>query len=216
MIILSFDCANRSLAVCCMTINTTIMDDISDACNEKNISKCIDLINGYTKIHLLRVFDVTKKKKTKTVERSALLKECLKKIDSMLLDLNIKPQTILVEYQMSANDKSRCVSQQIVYHYSCMSNTIIDIVGPSLKNKVSFSTKEELSHGFFMAKYASKYTANKNHCKANFLYWLSIHGLSDILEKNSIAKKNIDDASDSFMQIFGWLNYSKTRRTQVR
>ena len=75
---------------------------------------------------------------------------------------------------MSANDKSRCVSQQILYHYSCVDNSKVELVGPTLKNKICFSADDSLSHGTFMEKYASKYTANKNHTKANFLYWLKI------------------------------------------
>ena len=75
---------------------------------------------------------------------------------------------------MSVNDKSRCVSQQLVYHYTNMYT--VELVGPSLKNKVCFSKDDSLRHSTFMEKYASKYTANKNHAKANFLYWVKIYG----------------------------------------
>ena len=46
------------------------------------------------------------------------------------------PTNILIEYQMSANDKSRCVSQQILYHYSGINNLQVELVGPTLKNKI--------------------------------------------------------------------------------
>lgn len=178
-IILSFDCANRSLAACALS--------------------------GDNKIILLKVFDLTEGKICDTIKRARLLKICLTSIDSMLE--NTPPSRVLVEYQMSANDKSRCVSQQIVYHYSTL--TEVSLVGPSLKNKVCFSTDTSLNHSTFMEKYSSKYTANKNHSKANFLYWLSLNNCTNILADNLIQKKNIDDAADAFLQIFGYLQYGQ-------
>lgn len=212
MHILSFDCANRSLAVCYATINIDIIDDLAIAYDKKDAEKCVKLINGYVKIHLLKVFDLTKGKKVDTVNRTYLLKECLNNIDRMVLDSGTKPEQVLVEYQMSANDKSRCVSQQIIYHYTGHPKVGVDLVGPTLKNKVCFSSDEKLAHGTFMSKYASKYTANKNHCKANFLYWLKLYNLDGILKENGIVKKNIDDIADAFMQMFGWLQFSSTRK----
>ena len=64
MYILSFDCANRSLAVCYTTVNINLYNDLKDACREKNVKKCIDLINTYAIIHVLKVYDLTKGKKT--------------------------------------------------------------------------------------------------------------------------------------------------------
>jgi hypothetical protein len=77
---------------------------------------------------------------------------------------------------------------------------------------VCFSTDETLAHGTFTEKYASKYTANKNHCKANFLYWLKLYSLDGLLKENGIEKKNVDDIADAFMQMFGWLDFSTTRK----
>lgn len=210
MHILSFDCANRSLAVCCATVNINLLDDLAKARDNKDTNLCVELINSHVKIHTLKVFDLTKGKKVDTVKRASLLKKCLTDLDCLLSDEGVKIQTVLVEYQMSANDKSRCVSQQILYHYSCIPDVIVKLVGPTLKNKVCFSSDETLEHGTFMAKYASKYTANKNHSKSNFLYWIKLYDLSDLLKKNNIAKNNIDDVADSFMQICGWLIFGKS------
>jgi hypothetical protein len=195
MHILSFDCANRSLAVCFMSINI----------NTTGIRQTEDDI----KIHILKVFDLTKGEKIDTVNRTVLLKECLNKIDKLVSASKVKPDQILVEYQMSANDKSRCVSNGILYHYSCIPDTQVSLVGPTLKNKICFSDDETLDHGTFMEKYASRYTANKNHSKANFLYWLELHKCFNLIEENKIAKKNIDDIADAFMQIWGWLEFGK-------
>lgn len=212
MHILSFDCANRSLAVCYATINTNILDDLADARDKKDAEKCVELIDGHIKIHVLKVFDLTKGKKVDTIKRTQLLKECLNSIDQLVLDSGTTPDQVLVEYQMSANDKSRCVSQQIIYHHAGRPNVDVALVGPTLKNKVCFSPDETLAHGTFMAKYASKYTANKNHCKANFLHWLKLYRLDGLLKENGIAKKNVDDIADAFMQMFGWLDFSSTRK----
>lgn len=201
MRVLSFDCANRSLAVCYATVNENIDRDISNAIAEKNGNRLIQLVNNYVNIHLLKVFDLTKGKKCSTIERTQALKKCLQNID---LSMPEPPTHVLVEYQMSANDKSRCVSQQILYHYAGLESQLY-LVGPTLKNKVAFS--EDLDYGTFISKYASKYTANKNHTKANFLHWLKIYNKLTLIK--DIKKKNIDDAADAFMQIIGWLDWGK-------
>lgn len=206
MHILSFDCANRSLAVCFITLNEHVERDILTSYNKKDAAAVIFLINNYIKIHMLKVYDLTEGIKRTTVERAALLKRCLSRLDFA----GLTPDNILVEYQMSANDKSRCVSNQIVYHFTDMfEHAKIYLVGPTLKNKIAF--KKDLNHGVFMAKYASKYTANKNHTKSNFLYWLEIHNLNHLIKINKIAKKNIDDIADAFMQIFGWIDHAKKK-----
>lgn len=172
--ILSFDCANRSLAVCGFSDN---------------------------KITFMKVFDLTEGKIYTTIERARLLKTCLSSIE-------IIPYLVLVEYQMSANDKSRCISQQIVYHYVDICEVVL--VGPSLKNKICLSADNSLAHGTFMEKYSSKYMANKNHTKANFLYWLASNNCSRLIADNKIKKKNIDDIADAFMQILGYFNIQTT------
>jgi len=142
---------------------------------------------------MMDVFDVVPTS-VNTVDRAIQLKKCL-----TMLDEKIKTpiDKVLVEYQMSSNDKSRCVSNQIIYHYSEYSP---EIVGPSLKNTIYFS--DELKYNAFASKYSRSYTANKNHTKANMLYWLNKHDRMDLI--SNIPKKNIDDVADSFMQIWGW------------
>ena len=208
--VLSFDCANRSLAVCYVTINGNIMGDLTTAHREGRVDEVHRLVNSHVSIHLLRVYDVTKGGHIETVERARLLKECLNSVDVELSKLpgpERTPQAVLIEYQMLANDKSRCVSQQIVYHYAGREGIAVELVGPSLKNKVFFA--KGLEYGFFAEKYASKYTANKNHAKANLLYWLRLYDSMGIIEKSAIKKANLDDAADAFMQIFGWMVYQR-------
>jgi hypothetical protein len=201
MRVLSFDCANRSLAVCFMSINLNTIDEL-DVHNDTRIT-------NHTKIHMLKVFDLTRGEKMDTVHRTALLKECLNGVDQLIITSGVRPDQVLVEYQMSVNDKSRCVSNGILYHYSCVPGVSVSLVGPTLKNKICFSEDETLEYGTFIEKYASKYTANKNHSKANFLYWLDTHNLTNLVRKNNIEKKNIDDIADAFMQIWGWLKFGR-------
>jgi hypothetical protein len=182
MNILSFDCANRSLAVCFLYVN------------DKNINN----MSNY--IHFINVFDITEGKEQNSISRTKLLKQTLLDIDKKITELKLNINHVLVEYQMSLNDKSRCVSQQIIFHYSNLEPLEVHLIGPSLKNKIYL---ENLQHCFFMEKYTTKYSANKNHTKANFLRWMALKKISIPKE---IKKKNYDDIADAFMQIFGWLN----------
>jgi hypothetical protein len=130
---------------------------------------------------------------------------------------------VLLEYQMGPNDKSRNVGSQILYHYSCMDtkfkNTsaksnnklnnvsesnkpkefIIDIVGPSLKNKLNMY--KPLS--YFVEKYAKKYDANKKHSKETFLHWVKHKKIESMIV--DIPKKNLDDIADSVNMTLAWI-----------
>jgi hypothetical protein len=202
--VLSFDCATRSLAVCFMSI-TTDLNSVMSINHKKTDGGYIDVTDSSIDIHILKVFDLTDGIKINAVKRMSLLKECLRGVDLMVKESGVAPDHVLVEYQMPSNDKSRCVSTGIVYHYSGIPDTVVTLVGPTLKNKIRFSKDYSLSHGSFMERYASKYVANKNHCKSNFLYWLELHGLTNLIDENKITKKNVADIADAFMQIWGWL-----------
>jgi hypothetical protein len=211
MRVLSFDCANRSLAVCFATINEKERANVTATIKSGMYNKTT--MNNYAKIHLLKVFDVTKGDKCTTETRALLLKQCLLSVDKDIEEMKMTPTNVLIEYQMSANDKSRCVSQQILYHYSGI-ETNPTLVGPTLKNKVCLSNDDTLEHSTFMGKYASKYTANKNHSKANFLHWIQLTDQKLLLR--DIEKKNYDDAADAFMQIFGWLWWGSTAKPKKK
>lgn len=212
MRVLSFDCANRSLAVCYLTLMDNYEEKLKSALDKKDSDECIRLINNYVTIHILKIVDVTKTKTVPdTVRRASLLKRALADIDNEISKMGERPDAVLIEYQMSLNDKSRCVSQQIAMYYvdehTAAPNYVdrVYFVGPTLKNKVCF--KHDLDHGHFMEKHSSKYTANKNHAKENLKYWLTVHNQLHFLK--NVPKKNHDDLADAFMQIFGWLYYGR-------
>jgi hypothetical protein len=200
--LLSFDCANRSLAVCYASINKNIhsilLDSIKNSTDDKK--SYLDYIN----IHFIKVYDLTKGNKLDTIQRAIVLKTQLSEIDNIISTYNhdIEYKKVLIEYQMSANDKSRNVSQQLVYHYCDKAQT--HLVGPTLKNTIDLSKDGSLSYGSFIGKYASKYTANKNHSKENFKHYLKMTETEDILK--NIKKKNYDDMADAFTQILGFTN----------
>ncbi len=100
---------------------------------------------------------------------------------------------------MSANDKSRAVFTNTFYHFADKCPTFK--VGPSLKNTMAFS--REGRHSRFVEKYATLYTANKNHAKFNLLTWLRMFDNEHHLQ--NIKKKNYDDAADAFLTIFGFV-----------
>ena len=82
----------------------------------------IDVKTPFIDLKFAMVYDLTEGNKKTLPQRSCLLKECLNSIDKIVSDLD----NVLIEYQMSANDKSRCVYDQLVYHYCDKSI----IVGP--------------------------------------------------------------------------------------
>ena len=108
---------------------------------------------------------------------------------------------IYIEYQMNANDKSRCIFNQLIYAFSDTNLYKVKIITPTLKNKIYFS--DELKHCKILQRYSKVYTANKIHCKENFLFFLNL--FNKIKYINDIKKKNVDDIADTFMQLMGSL-----------
>ena len=178
---------------------------------------------------LFDVVDLIPGKKVKETTpdlRAARLSAYIHMIDDIYLS-DVDPneqQKILLEYQMGPNDKSRCVCSQILYHYSGRSSSAfetthkhntskikgavttptydIEIVGPSLKNKINLDKEKNLQ--YFLQKYAKPYDANKKHSIANLLKWTSAKKVSHMLE--NIPKSNLDDIADSVNMALAWLH----------
>lgn len=140
------------------------------------------------------------KKKGFPIEKYILsLKNLIINLDKRLI---IKPDIVLIEYQMPPNLTSRGISEQLVFHYSGMAD--VHLVGPSIKNTIYFC--ENLRHELFLEKYINRYTANKTHSKTNFKYWATLNKRLDLI--NKLPNKNLDDAADAFMQILGWFKHN--------
>jgi hypothetical protein len=143
-----------------------------------------------------------KLKETTIIERTFYLYKYLEPLRP-LIKIDSDDLHFLIEYQMGPNDKSRVISSQILLF--CQSffinrpveyiNKRIKMVGPSLKNTISFKNDAMSSHGFYLAKYTTNYAANKNHTKYILSRVLDIYDQAHLLK--NIRKKNIDDIADA-------------------
>ena len=190
MILVGIDCAIKSLA---LTISLFTNDKL-------NLVHCA-------------VHDLFEKKNTKTMKNidniivAKKLKSTLSVFDKLIDEhskLNhIDDVNILIEFQCGMNIKSKTIFSYCLYHYCDLYN--VHIIYPTLKTKYSFNN--DLSLGVYMEKYMSNYTAQKNCCKNNFLFWLNENKLMGLIK--NIKKKNIDDVADSFMMCYNWCQENK-------
>ena len=221
MYILGIDCANKSLAISIVEVNIEAFVPTSGSVEER-LRHLQEYVDNKIKICYINLFDLIPGKKvrdTSSEYRTRRLKAVLYAIDCVARGFG-KIDLVLIEYQMSHNDKSRDISAKLLYHFSNVCSEFSSIypvsvplmpvlyssaliVGPSLKQKVSFAP--HLKYSLFCEKYCSNYTANKAHSKANFIHFAAIFEY-DI---TAIPKKNIDDVADSFMMIVGYLKNEK-------
>lgn len=177
-IYLSIDVATKSLALGLYRIDLK-SDDI-DQCIYPIAMNVYDL-------------DPTKSAKDMTVsDKARSLRRVLDEFDRQIPEgASFK---VLIEYQMNANHMSNIIFNMIVYHYA--ERAEVHTVFPSLKNSIYLHQSLKLSD--FLATASSNYSANKNHCKYNFLYFVYTFGHQDRIKH--IKRKNLDDISDTFMQ----------------
>ena len=169
------------------------------------INKISDLLDSLINLIFLDVTDLIPGKKIKDVTpllKASRLKGYLSYIDNTYLK-NIQCYKVLIEYQMGPNFKSNSIGAQILYHYANESNSFkeVEIIGPSLKNKLNFDKIH--TYEFFIKKYAKTYTANKKHTEANMLYWLKKYNFYHLLD--TIKSNKLDDIADAFMMSLAWL-----------
>lgn len=82
-------------------------------------------------------------------------------------------------------------------------HTLTHVVGPSLKQKIA-ATKD-LAFTKFVQKYASLYTANKAHAKANFIAIIQTLGSAEANKMlKAIPKKDVGNAADATLMIMAW------------
>lgn len=222
MLFLSFDIASRSLAYTIMYYNTDVLSIISNIINdgrENNIINSIDSINCIDFVLKknvdLRICDVSDinegltNKEVDSYTKTKKLKSILTILQTILDNFKIELMNescieteivVLLEYQMPSNYQANAVFNQIYYHFIDYNP---QVVSPCYKNKIYFSN--DLTYDNFISKYKNTYSANKAHTKANFLHFIESFGLKERI--NHIKKKNLDDAADSFIQIFAYINY---------
>lgn len=214
MYYLSFDCATKTFGFILLKINEKInlneIKKIKESINfiQKNNGDYTDLIHkiklildNYITVIKFGCIDLapnTSDKDISTISRVRLVVEYIKEcIVPELKNIEKDELVVLVEYQMSSNDKSRCVSTVLLtlfYDYK------IFLVPPTYKNKIYL--KKENIHNKFIQKYSNMYTANKKHA------------LQGLLDYEEIFNNPIDlpmglkgHVADAFMQIFGYIKF---------
>jgi len=164
------------------------------------------MLAGARVLHLevINLLGAKKVKDTSLVERGQALRAALSRMDSLVEHL--RPH-VLVEYQMSANDKSRLQSAQILYHYTALP-VQVHLVGPSLKQSVRFGSQ---SIRDFLATHRSNYCANKAHSRSLLKSWAAMYDPQCI---RGIPAKHMDDAADAFLMAIAW--YAKQSQREGR
>lgn len=205
---ISYDCASKSLAMCHVTVLTTLREDLY-AClsawsrGEKTFdetnAELTRLVNGWVIIHKLEVTDLIPGKKVREVnelDRTRALKSYLRKVDGGI-EATRAVDTVIVEHQpprvgMAANSNSTYVSMQLMLWYCDFPLVLID---PKKKNTITCG----MSYTEIRAGAKDNYSARKKHSK------LTLENLSRIFgwERHliGISKKNYDDIADAFLQM---------------
>lgn len=232
MLYLSFDVATKSMGVSLIEYDLSWDKKIKDIINESTVDvnqysaieyikyflqvldKIDKILNNVYKPILLDVVDLIPKKKVKGTSPVLISRRLNGYLHGLTSYINTENLTVLLEYQMGPNDKSRGICSQIIYHFASTDHnynnivelphtnkqtTKIKIVGASLKNKITF----DKPHSYFVGKYAKMYTANKKHSIHNFLYWVNLCGHIHLIK--NIKKKNYDDIADAVIMTIAWI-----------
>jgi len=216
MYYLSIDCANKSLAIGFYKLNLNNWKlELLKILQNKNIKleerliQSNKLLDNVLDIKFLKVIDLIPNKKIKEttiIERSIQLNLHTQNIQNSISKIvGNNKINVFIEYQMNANDKSRAVFNQLIYAFAEPELYEIKVITPTLKNQIYF--KDELKHCRILQRYSKVYTANKVHCKENFLYFLELFNKMEHL--GDIKKNNIDDIADTFMQMIGYIKHKK-------
>jgi hypothetical protein len=249
MLIYSFDIAIKNLGFCCIEVDENWRDKVakiieelytlydSTCTKEEFLNQIADIlkrtniiVSNIMKLKFINVIDLIPGKKVKDVKFSELivkLKYILACIDKTLPP----PDIVLIEQQMSVNDKATGVCRYVEEYYTQLrypdedmtyvlagfpleNITIEDpdrivsvvLVNPNLKNKYTIDNTPELEYCKFIEKY-SNYVANKKHCVANFIHYMKKHDLYNLYIKG--VKGKLDDIADSFCMAYAYLKEKK-------
>jgi hypothetical protein len=185
MIILSFDCAYKSLAYVLLELvpnedfikcNTLLEYDVTDVLDNKKIKS----VNPTERTKLLCLY----------------LQGMYTKISKYKIDF------ILIENQASRYKYNFCVQSQIDMFLAVMlPNVDIMYVNPVWKNKLTFGGYTIKN---FRANCTKKEDANKKHTQAMFCFLMKQCDFKITLKH----AKWIRDISDALLQIYGYILYA--------
>lgn len=154
---------------------------------------------------VLDILPGRKVKEVNPVERLKLLKKALDDFD---VDESIIDKTLIEDQPGAFNFKSATIRDHLMMYHG---DADLYLVNPHHKNKVWF--RDDLVHDHFVATCRDKYTANKAHTRANFVYFLEAFGHTSLLV--GIKKENYDDIADAFMQAVAF-HFGKTVRGKAK
>lgn len=165
-------------------------------------------------------------KKSNVLTRAQNAKGYLTSLTEFLKSRQIAPDIVLVEDQTINHLSGEIEAQIIIYFIEPLQKATllppadwnftpsrarpaypkVISVNPRFKNKICFGPGLELST--FYGKYVDKYTAHKEHCRANFAKithaWYADNSvMADVCNKKLIPAKKQRDASEAMIQIFG-------------
>lgn len=221
MLVLSFDAAIKSLGIALIEYKD-IYADMQRAYDEyttklSNVNlegKCVamielleqwsDILDTRMTILYADVIDLIPAKKVKDsspLEIARCLRKALTLVDKEVAHYmtDTSKLTVLIEYQMNANDKSRLIAAQLMYHY-CIHNTLY--IGPALKNKLHILSDAKSTHCTQLAKYKSTYTANKMHTR--YLMYCIVDKLKCKHMIDKIKKARHKDIADAICMSLAW------------
>lgn len=161
-----------------MTDNN-LLNSLYSICNlNKRINDFLDdFIYQYLNQWYIEFIDVVdlipgkKVKDVKVIDRCIPLKNYIQKINKAFHN----PDIVLIEDQMSPNEKSRGVLYCLAYEYS----NVVRLIHARHKNKVNFGAGDIRN---YLIKYSSSESANKAHTEANFNSYLTLINRQDILQ----------------------------------
>lgn len=218
--ILSFDCANKSLAYFSAEFdplyiakykqlrNNVLRENAPIEATAKLLLFLSSQFAENIKCGVVDVLDGKKVADTELIHRT----KCLKKKLDEIVSIMPAPDLVLIEAQPpNKNHKSSIVQDQLCMYFIDRNIECV-LMDPRVKNKYSFDSS--LHHDVFICKNPTLYAANKNHSKHNFLKFIKVFNMEYVLD--GVKKENIDDLADSFMQIFAYLaatNYENHQQT---
>lgn len=218
--ILSFDCGTRALGVCWITMNScSMMPDLDKILQySETLELKVRALEFYTKLVNVQIDNIIKIKYIDvwdllpgcpagtTLCMSTAAKELRHRLDKLSKQFGY-PDSVLYEYQMSVNDKSRTVSHFLQFYY-CVKCPVFNIGGGE-KNQLTLSP--ELTIQEYYSKYSDAYYARKIHAKDSLYKYLNTFGITDII--SLVPKKSHRDCADAFMQTLAAIKITGSKIT---
>jgi hypothetical protein len=213
--ILSIDPANKSLAISFFSYNNNYRDNIKTEIKKiqpnklklKNIDNILNNVINILYMDVIDLFPDIKVSEINLIDRTNLFKYNIQqvnnKLDKFIEELHITKIVVCIEYQPVYNHKSSIIFNQLIYEYSYNNLYNIQIIHPTLKNKIFFHPS--LTHNEIIKSCSSAYQSNKKHTKENFLYLIKSFNLENRIKH--IKKKNLDDIADTIFQGLAYVLY---------